>query len=30
MVSAMQQLESALRESRWVIVESYEWESELD
>jgi hypothetical protein len=30
MVSAMQQLESALRESRWVIVESYEWESGLD
>ena len=29
-VSDMQQLESALREARWVIVESYEWESGLD
>jgi hypothetical protein len=26
----MQQLEAALKKSRWVIVESYEWESGLD
>ena len=30
MVSAMQQLESALKEAKWVIVESSEWESGLD
>jgi hypothetical protein len=30
MVSAMEQLEAALRESRLVIVESYEWGSGLD
>lgn len=28
--SEMQQLEAALKESRWVIVESYEWESGLE
>ena len=30
MVSAMQQLQSALKEARWLIVESFEWESGLD
>jgi hypothetical protein len=29
-VSAMQRLGSALKQARWVIVESYEWESGLD
>jgi hypothetical protein len=28
--SDMQQMESALKNARWVIVESYEWESGLD
>jgi hypothetical protein len=30
MVSAMGRLESALKEAKWVVVESYEWESGLD
>jgi hypothetical protein len=30
MVSAMQRLQSALEKARWVVVESYEWESGLD
>ena len=29
-VSAMQRLQSALKRARWVVVESYEWESGLD
>lgn len=29
-IEAMQQLETKLTDSRWVIVESYEWESGLD
>jgi len=29
-VSGMQRLQSALKRARWVIVESYEWESGLD
>ena len=29
-VSAMQQLHSALKSAGWVVVESYEWESGLD
>jgi hypothetical protein len=29
-VSGMQRLQSALQGARWVIVESYEWESGLD
>lgn len=29
-VSAMQELESALEKAKWVVVESYEWESGLD
>jgi hypothetical protein len=30
MVSAMERVESALRSARWVVVESYEWESGFD
>jgi hypothetical protein len=29
-VSDMQRIESALKKAKWVIVESYEWESGLD
>ena len=29
-VSAMQRLQAALKKARWVVVESYEWESGLD
>ena len=29
-ISAMEQLQSALKKASWVIVESYEWESGLD
>lgn len=29
-VSAMQRLQSALKRAKWVVVESYEWESGLD
>lgn len=30
MVAAMDRLESALKGAKWVVVESYEWESGLD